>query len=771
MKTRVIQDGPQPAGSRHKTPIDLCSDQMQRAMNIAGRMGGWSAAHWKTAVFGWLACVLVFFYAGNMLVGFKQIDINDAGVGQSHKADQILKKAFPERAPQNELVLIQSASRTADDPAFRSAVNDVVGSVKSSPAIKNLDSPYDRTNKARNLISDDRHAAMVQWEMKGDADRAQLKIDGLSAKTENVAKRHPAFFIGHAGVSSDKALDKMFTDQLKLAGERSIPITIGVLLLVLGSLVAVGIPVLLALSGVLGTIGLVAVTSHAVPADQNVNAVILLIGLAVGVDYSLFYIKRWREERAAGKESSAALAAAAATSGRSVLISGFTVLIAMAGLFFAGDKTYLSFGIATIIVVGVAMLGSLTVLPALLSKLGPRVDKGRIPFVHRFRNDAGGSRLWKAILSPTLKHPAAAAVLAAGLLILLALPALHLHTSQSGLEALPKNAPTVDTIQRIQDSFSNGNVAPAIVAVKANTDTPGTQRAIGALKSKMLASGQAKNPIEVDINAAHDVARVTIPLVGNGVNDKSNAALKTLRNDVLPATIGRVPGATFAVTGNTAQSVDQNALLKSKAPIVFGFVLIFAFGLLLVSFRSLVIAVKAILLNLLSVGAAYGVLIAIFQYGWGEGLLDFSSNGGIAFWLPIFLFVILFGLSMDYHVFILTRVREAYDGGMTTKRAVEHGISTTAGVVTSAALVMVGVFAVFALMPILDMKEMGIGLAAAVLIDATIIRAVLLPASMTLLGDWNWYLPRWLEWLPRLEPPTEGVDRPERVEAPPVLAP
>src|SRR5437763_8328371 len=507
MKTRVIQDGPQPAG--RKTPVELASAQMQRAMNIAGRMGAWSAAHWKTAVFGWLACVLVFFYAGNMLVGFKQIDINDAGVGQSHKADQILKKAFPERAPQNELVLVQSASQTVDDPAFRSAVNDVVGSVKSSPAIKNLDSPYDRTNpKARNLVSDDRHAAMVQWEMKGDADEAQLKIDGLSARTENVAKRHPAFFIGHAGVSSDKALDKMFNDQLKLAGERSIPITIGVLLLVLGSLVAVGIPILLALSGVLGTIGLVAVTSHVVPADQNVNAVILLIGLAVGVDYSLFYIKRWREERAAGREPSAALAAAAATSGRSVLISGFTVLIAMAGLFFAADKTYLSFGIATMIVVGIAMLGSLTVLPALLAKLGPRVDKGRIPFVHRLRNDAGGSRVWKAILTPALKHPVAAVGVAGGLLIALALPALHLHTAQSGLEALPKNAPTVETIQRTQNAFSNGNVAPAIVAVKANTDSPATKQGIAALETQALASGQAKKPIEVDISASHDVARV-----------------------------------------------------------------------------------------------------------------------------------------------------------------------------------------------------------------------------------------------------------------------
>jgi uncharacterized membrane protein YdfJ with MMPL/SSD domain len=767
MKSRVIQDGPQPEPTGHQTPMDICAEQMQKAMNVAGRMGSWSAAHWKTAVFGWLAAVAVFFAFGQ-IAGFKQIDQNDIGVGQSHKADQILKKAFPERAPQNELVLVYSASRTADDPAFKSAVNDVIGSVESSSAIKNLDSPY--SPRHADLISDDKHGALVQWEMRGDSDQAADKIDALSAATEKVAKGHPDFYIGHAGVSSDKALDKMFKDQLALAGERSIPITIGVLLLVLGTLVAVGIPILLALSGVLGAIGLVAFTSHVVPADQNVNAVILLIGLAVGVDYSLFYIKRWREERAAGKDSSAALSAAAATSGRSVLISGFTVLIAMAGMFFAVDKTYLSFGIATMIVVGMAMLGSLTVLPALLSKLGPRVDKGRIPFVHRLRNDAGGSRFWKAILTPALKHPVASVLLAGGLLVALALPAFRMHTAQSGFEALPKNAPTVETIQRIQNVFSNGNVAPALVAVKADIDAPQTQQALAALKTQALASGQAKNPIDVEISASRDVARVTVPLVGEGVDSKSNAALRTMRDDVLPATIGKVPGATWAVTGITAGSVDQNALLKSKAPIVFGFVLIFAFGLLLVAFRSIVIAVKAILLNLLSVGAAYGVLVLIFQYGWGENLLDFSSNGGIAYWLPIFLFVILFGLSMDYHVFILSRVREAYDRGLSTEQAVERGITSTAGVVTSAAIVMVGVFFVFALMPILDMKEMGIGLAAAVLIDATIVRAVLLPASMKLLGDWNWYLPKWLEWLPRLEPPIEGDEREGRVEAPPVPA-
>src|SRR4051794_12589694 len=756
MKSRVIQDQPQPEEPARTNPADACGKQMQRAMNVAGRMGHWSASHWKTAVFGWLAAVIVLFGVGNMVLGLKQIDVNDAGARQSHKADQILKKAFPERAPQDEFVLVQSSTRTVDDPAFHAVVADVLGTVGASKTIKKLRSPYDPRH--RDLISDNRHAVLVPWEMRGDSDEAEKNVDALSTASENVAARHPAFYIGHAGVSSNKALNKLFLDQLALAGERSIPITIAVLLLVLGSLVAVGIPVLLALTGVLGTIGLVAVTSQFVPADPNVNAVILLIGLAVGVDYSLFYIKRWREERAAGRDSDAALTAAAATSGRSVLISGFTVLIAMAGLFFAADKTYLSFGIATMIVVGIAMLGSLTVLPALLSKLGPRVDKGRIPFVHRLRNDAGGSRVWKAILTPALKHPVAAVAVAGGLLIALALPAFHLHTAQSGLEALPKNAPTVETIQRTQNAFSNGNVAPAIVAVKANTDSPATRQGIAALETQALASGQARKPIEVDISASHDVTRVTIPLVGNGVDTESNNALKLLRNEILPATIGKVPNATYAVTGNTAQSFDQNALLKSKAPIVFGFVLIFAFVLLLVSFRSIVIALKAIVLNLLSVGAAYGALILIFQYGWGESLFNFTSNGGIAYWLPIFLFVILFGLSMDYHVFILTRVREAYDRGLSTEDAVEHGISTTAGVVTSAALVMVGVFAVFALMPILDMKEMGIGLAVAVLIDATIIRAVLLPASMKLLGDANWYLPSWLEWLPRLDhEPTQSV--------------
>jgi uncharacterized membrane protein YdfJ with MMPL/SSD domain len=722
---------------------------LKRSNNIAARMGRWSASHWKTAVFGWLA-FLVLAVAIGMQVGTKTLSNDDASVGQSHKADQILKKAFPQVDRQTEIVLVQSSTKTVDDPKFRATVNDVVGTIESNPAIKNLKSPLDPANADN--VSKDRHSVTVTWDMKGKYDNAKTKIDAIESSIANVGDRHPGIYVGEAGsVSSGKALDKMFMDQLKLAGERSIPITIIVLLLVFGALVAVGIPLLLALSSVVATVFLVALPSQLVPMDQNVDAVVLLIGLAVGVDYSLFYLKREREERAAGRGPRAAIEAAAATSGRSVLISGVTVMVAMAGMMFSGDKSYLGFGIATMMVVGIAMLGSLTVLPALLSKLGDKVEKGKIPFLHRLRRESGENRFWKAILTPVLRRPVLAAVAAGAVLVAMALPALHLHTAQSGLNALPNSTPTVSTIKKIQDAFSNGDVSPAIVAVKANTDSPATKKAISQLETKAIASGQMHGPIEVDVNKSHTVARVTIPLAGEGTDAASNAALRTLRNDVLPATVGKVSGATYAVTGPTAMSADENALLKQKAPIVFGFVLVFAFILLLVSFRSIVIALKAIVLNLLSVGAAYGVLVAVFQWGWGEGLLGFTSNGGIASWLPIFMFVILFGLSMDYHVFILSRVREAFDRGMKTEDAVAHGITTTAGVVSSAALVMVGAFAVFALMPILDMKEMGIGLAAAVLIDATIVRAVLLPATMKLLGDANWYLPKWLEWLPRLE--------------------
>ena len=721
---------------------------LKRSTNLAARMGRWSASHWKTAVFGWLAFVIASLVVG-MQIGTKQLSNNDATVGQSHRADQILKHAGFKADPQTEIVVIQSSKLTSDDPAFQSVIRQSVAAVRPFPLVQNLRSPLDPGRG--DLVSADGHTVMVQWDMKGKLEQAEKKIDPIVAATNRVASANPSFFVGEAGaVSSDKALTNAFNQQLAQAGERSIPLTLIVLLIVFGALVAATVPIIVALTAVAATIGLLAIPSQWVPMDMNVDAVVLLIGLAVGVDYSLFYIKREREERAAGRDHDAALEAAAATSGRSVLISGLTVIVAMAGMLFSGDKMYFSFGIATMMVVGIAMIGSLTVLPALLSKLGDRIEKGRIPVLGRLRRQSGENRFWSAILTPALKHPAVSALAATAVLVVMALPVLHIHTGQMGYQSVPKSWPTVKTINKVQDSFPGG-ANPAIVAIKADLNSANAKNAINELRAQALASGQMHNPIDVAVNPRHTVARVTIPLKGNGTDSASNASLATLRDDILPATVGKVPGATYAVSGPTAITHDESSLLKKKWPVVFAFVLTLAFLLLLVSFRSIVVALKAVVLNLLSVAAAYGVLVATFQWGWGQNLLNFQGYGGVAYWLPIFMFVILFGLSMDYHVFILSRIREAYDRGMKTEDAVAHGIKTTAGVVTSAAVVMVGAFGIFATLPLVDMKQMGVGLAAAVLIDATIVRAVLLPATMKLLGDWNWYLPRWLEWLPRLE--------------------
>jgi uncharacterized membrane protein YdfJ with MMPL/SSD domain len=723
--------------------------------NVAARMGRWSASHRKLAIFGWLAFVLSAVVLGTAM-GQKTIDNQNNNVGQAHRADQILKQAgFTQSGALTEFVLIQNHELTVRDPRFRAVVHDVVRSVAPSQAIHNLRSPLDRAH--RDQIADGGHTVVVEWDMNGTQKSAEKRIDPLTSAVASVAKAHPRFYVGEAGAaSSDKALNKMFDKQLGQAGTRSVPLTLLILVLVFGSLLAAFVPLMLAVQSVVGTIGLVAIVSHLTPMDPNVGAVVTLVGLAVGVDYTLFYLRREREERAAGRGERAALQAAAATSGRSVLISGVTVMIAMAGMLFSGDKTFESFSIATMIVVAVAMVGSLTVLPAVLSKLGDRVEKGRIPLLGRLRRPAGENRVWSALLTPVLKRPAAAAVLAAGMLAVLAVPTLELHTAQSGLQSLPRSAPTVETLDRIQAAYP-GDSSPAIVAVKTDTSSPAFRTAIGQLEARAAASGVGYGAIHVDTNRAHTAAQVSVPLPGSGTDALSTRALLTLRNQLLPATVGHVAGAQYAVTGETAGSYDWNQMMKRSIPIVFGFVLTFAFLLLLVSFRSIVIAAKAVVLNLLSVAAAYGVIVAVFQWGWGEHLLGFKSYGGISPWLPMFMFVLLFGLSMDYHVFILSRIREARDRGMSTEDAVAHGIKTTAGTVTSAALVMVGAFLVFATLPIIDMKEMGVGLAAAVLIDATIVRAVLLPAVMKLLGDRNWYLPSWLEWLPRFsqEPETE----------------
>ena len=643
---------------------------LKHSKSFAARMGRWSGSHWKTAVAGWLAFVVLSVFVG-MQVGTAQIDRNDANVGESRTADRIIAdagfavdkngKSIDE---QGEMVLLQSKTLTMKDTAFRVAIADTVKALQAFPKVTALRSPLAADHA--DLVSKDSHSALIQFTPTGTYDEVVLYIDSILAAVDRVQASHPGFYIQSAGVSTDKALDKEIQGGLGKAGLISIPVTILILMFVLGSLVAALIPLLVALSAIAATTGLLALSSQAIPASDSIMEVILLIGLAVGVDYSLFYMRREREERKAGRSATAALEAAAATSGRAVLISGITVLIAMAGMFLTGDKTFMSFSVGAMLVVAVAMIGSLTVLPAVLGKLGDRVERGRIPFVHRLRRQQGDGRVWSAVLDCVLRRPVVSAVAAAAVLVALAVPTLSIHTTQTGIDGITSSA--VEPFERIIDAFP-GAPDPAVVAIKADdvNSTP-VRAAIADLKRQALATGEMNPPINVDINRDATVARIEIPLAGNGIDAAATGALQTLRQDVLPGTVGRLAGAEYAVTGQTANSQDFNQAQTSSVPKVFGFVLLFAFGLLLVSFRSIVIALKAILLNLLSVAAAYGVLVAVFQWGWGEGLFDFKSNGGIANWLPMFMFVILFGLSMDYHVFILSRIREAYDRGLTYGR-------------------------------------------------------------------------------------------------------
>ena len=720
----------------------------QQSTNIAGRAGRWSAAHWKTALIGWLALVAVAVVAGGAVGTKKQTDA-DAATGQTATAVKILDRAGFQ-TPAGESVIVQSKAQTVHDAAFRAVIADVTRRLRHQPSVIRIESPLTAGNAGQ--VSRDGRSALIQFGIRGEEAKAKDKVASVMAAVAAAQKAHPAFFVGEFGTAS---ADKVYGDKGKQdftnAEHTSLPVTLLILFFAFGALVAAGLPVLLAFSGVLATTGMAQLASHVVPAADATQFIILLIGMAVGVDYSLFYIRREREERRNGLSHREALLKTSATSGQAILISGLTVMIAMAGMLFTGSKIFTSIAVGSMLMVAVALIGSLSVLPALLSKLGDRVDRGRLPFVGRLQRRRSEPRVWGYVLDRVVRRPLVSALLAGGLLVGLAIPALSLHTQLLSFTDLPKSVSIVGTYDRIQAAFP-GAQAPAEVVVKADDVTaPAIQQQITRLEQQALATGQMSRPIHTRVNPSRTVEVVSIPLQGNGENGASKAALATLRGDVIPATIGTAAGATVAVGGQTAGSSDFEATMKHHMPLVFGFVLLLVFLLLLVTFRSIVVAAKAVVLNLLSVGAAYGVLVAIFQHRWAEGLLGFHSNGAVISWLPLFLFVILFGLSMDYHVFILSRVKELVDGGMETGEAVATGIKRTASTVTSAAIVMVAVFAIFATLNMLDVKQMGVGLAVAILIDATVIRAVLLPATMKLLGDWNWYLPRWLEWLPQLQ--------------------
>jgi RND superfamily putative drug exporter len=730
-----------------------------RVRGLAARAGGWSARHRWAAVGIWVLFVVLAMGLGSA-AGRVDVGDSDQLKGETSTAARIIEDAGIEE-PAGESVLVQAKDDglTATDTAFRSAVTAVVAAVERTGEVTNVTSPYES-----GTISKDGRSALVRFDMRGDSDTAGERVEPVLNAVEEVRKEHESLRIEEiGGASMMKTFDDAFGDDFKKAEYSAVPVALGILLIAFGALVAALLPVALAITAIMATMGLMGLVSHLQPMSDTANSVMLLVGLAVGVDYCLFYLRREREERAAGRDARTALRIAAATSGRAIVVSGVTVCVAMAGMLFTGLAEFEAMGLASLMVVAVAMVGSVTVLPALLSLLGERVEKGRLPFLRERRAAGGDSRFWTAVLNRVLARPVLSVVVAAGALLAVAAPAVGMKTQNLTLDQeFGDSLPIVQTYNRVNEAFPGGT-EPAEVVVRADDiNAPEVKAALAGFREQAIASGASRGPVEITLHDQQNVALVHVPLVGGSDQDKAGESLDTLRDEVRPATLGEVDGVEAPITGQVAGSKDFNDQLVGSVVPVFAFVVVFAFLLMLLSFRSLTVAITSIVLNLLSVGAAYGILVAVFQHGWGASLVGAEGVGAIVTWLPLFLFVILFGLSMDYHVFVVSRIREARMRGRSTHEAIRHGVVTTAGVVTSAAVIMVAVFAIFGTLSMQSMKQMGVGLAAAVLIDATIIRGVLLPAVMALLGERNWYLPKWLHRMPDLT----HDESPEAVAAP-----
>ncbi len=734
---------------------------------VTVRVARWSAEHPWRAVALWVVFVAVCFVGGNA-AGLTEATAEDMAVGESGRASVMIEQGRFADEPAVDNVLITARTGALDEAAATAAATDAATRLRTVPGVAGVGEP---------IPARDGSALLVPITMSGDPETASERVEPLRAATAEVQRSHPALRVEQVGGPSiGKALDDTLGADFQRAEFLSLPVTLAILVIAFGALIAAAVPVLLALSSVAAAMGLSTLASHLVPASDSTSSVILLIGMAVGIDYSLFYVRREREERARGRGHVDAVEIAAETSGHAVVVSGMAVVIAMSGLFLANDAIFSSLAVGSILVVAVAVIGSLTVLPALLAKLGRWVDRPRVPLLWRLtarRTGPDGSplpgRFWPAVLRPALRRPVATFVVSVGLLLALAAPALGMQLKFPGTEDLPRTTAAMQAYDRLTAAYpSNGTHHDVVVRAPAD-QAPAVRAALTRL-AETAAADRLFAPLEeggpqIEVSPDNRVSVLSVATPFASRSDEAEQSLHRLRDDLVPVALADLGGAAYAVGGGVAESDDYAAHVWDKLPIVVGFVLALTFLVMAWTFRSVVVALTSILLNLLSAAAAYGLLVLVFQNTWAEGLLGFTSMGAIVTWLPLFLFVVLFGLSMDYHVFVVSRIREAVLRGVPNREAVAEGITGSAGVVTSAAIVMVAVFSIFATLSTIDMKQLGVGLAAAILLDATIIRAVVLPSLMTLLGDANWWAPRFLRGRGRhaaggRPAPGEDADRP-----------
>lgn len=694
-----------------------------------------------------VAAALVFNFLGEALTTEADFTNNP----EAKRARQLLEERLGGPQEVNEVVIVRSQALAVDDPAFQAFVEGLYSQVLAlgSDVVQGGTNYYQARDEA--LVSEDRHTTILPFAMAGDFEAADNNIDQVL----NVVRRADGENGFEVLITGGASIGKDFTDlaerDLQTGEAIGIPAALIILVLVFGAFIASVIPIVLAIMAIVVALGISALIGQAFELSFFITNFITGMGLAVGIDYSLFVISRYREERRRGREKMEAIATAGATASRAVLFSGMTVVLAMIGMFIVPTTIYRSLALGAILVVIAAVLASLTLLPAVLSLLGDKVDALRIPFIQRGQARLDEQRrggFWDRIARGVMRRPVISLVVAAGLLMAATVPYFDIDTGFAGVDTLPDSLPSKQAFQVLKREFSGGLVSPAEIVIAGEINSEPVQGAIQRLQS-FLERDPAFGPWHLETNAEGDLALLSVPVAGDPNGEMAVQAIRTLRGQYIAQAFQGVQ-ADVLVGGDTAFNIDFFDLASDYQPIVFAFVLGLSFVLLTVVFRSLVVPLKAVVMNLLSVGAAYGLVVLVTQKGVGAGLFGFQQVDTVEAWIPIFLFAFLFGLSMDYHVFLLSRIRERFDQTHDNTEAVAFGLRSTGRLITGAALIMVAVFAGFAAGDLVMFQQMGFGLAVAVLLDATIVRSVLVPASMKLLGSWNWYLPRALSWLPQM---------------------
>ena len=728
---------------------------MNRRIGFTGQITRFAARHpWLTLGL-WLVLLVAAFGASSTMD--LTTNTSTAGTEASKATDLIDDRLRTETAPE-EFIIVESATATADEAAFGGFVDSLVSEVL---ALDDVESVTSYRDGAEGLVSDDGHFVLIIATLTGDEDDAVDVVEPLIDVVHEVdgtdGFRVTTVGFGSVGVEISDLLGETL-EQGELVG---IAFALLILLVVFGAAVAAGLPIILALLSIFVAVGATALVSNVMEMSEFIVFIITLVGLAVGIDYSLFIIHRFREERARGLEKIEAITMAGATASRTVFFSGMAVAIALAGMLIMPDPTFQSFGVGAILVVAATVLAAMTLLPAVLGLLGDRVNWLTLPFIGRRDKTESTGGFWTWTTKVVTAQPVVSVLLTSGLLIALAVPVLNLNLGDIGISTLPEDSNPRHAFDVANEEFSDGVLTALVVIDAPDVNAPAVQSSIADL-TVALDGDEFFGTSELETNEAGDLALLTVASPGDFSSPESEAALKRLREDYIPATFNDETADVF-VGGPTAETVDDIATQEEYLPIVFAFVLGFSFLLLLLVFRSIVVPLKAVIMNLLSVGAAYGILVLVFQEGIGNEIFGFTESPVIQSWLPLFLFAILFGLSMDYHVFLLSRIKERYDETGDNTASVAYGLRQTAGIITGAALIMVAVFGGMASGDLVVFQQVGFGLAVAIILDATIIRMILVPASMELLGDWNWYFPSWLEWLPEIH--IEGAEIADRREA------